>query len=177
MSERGPILVRYARARLREALGGPMAERPSGPWCSELAATFVTLRWPTGQLQGCIGTLEADRPIVEDVGHNAIAAGTRDPRTRPCVLAEVDKLDVELSILSPLEPIGGEHEIRVGTDGIVLLAGARRATFLPVMWERLRDVPTFMAELRHKCGLPRNYAGEVALMRYTVEKHTDLAPR
>jgi AmmeMemoRadiSam system protein A len=173
----GVILVRYAREKLREHLGGPVAVKPSGAWCDEPGATFVTLRWPNGQLQGCIGSLEPDRKLVDDVGSNAIAAGTRDPRTRPCVLGDVDKLDVELSILSSLEPIGGVADIRVGTDGIVLLAAGRRATFLPVMWERLVDVPTFMAELKHKAGLPRTYDGEIQLMRYTVAKHTDPAPR
>ena len=179
MSEvaQGMLLVRYAREKLREHLGGPLAVKPNGTWCDVQGATFVTLRWPNGQLQGCIGTLEAERSLVDDVASNAIAAGIRDPRTRPCVLADVDKLDVELSILSPLEPIGGEVDIRVGTDGIVLLAAGRRATFLPVMWERLRDIPTFMAELKHKAGLPRTYAGELQLVRYTVEKHTDPASR
>jgi AmmeMemoRadiSam system protein A len=177
VSEQGRILVRYAREKLREHLGGPVAVKPSGTWCDEPGATFVTLRWPNGQLQGCIGTLEADRNLVDDVAWNAIAAGTRDPRTKPCVLGDIDQLDVELSILSPLESIDGVHAIRVGIDGIVLLAAGRRATFLPVMWERLRDVPTFMAELKHKAGLPRTYAGEIQLMRYTVEKHTDLAAR
>ncbi|HUS27260.1 MAG TPA: AmmeMemoRadiSam system protein A [Kofleriaceae bacterium] len=173
----GMTLARYAREKLREHLGGPLAVKPSGAWCDVPGATFVTLRWPNGQLQGCIGTLEADRSLVDDVASNAIAAGTRDPRTRPCVLGDVDKLDVELSILSALEPIGGEADIRVGIDGIVMLAQGRRATFLPVMWERLRDIPTFMAELKQKAGLPRTYAGEMQLMRYTVEKHTDPAPR
>jgi AmmeMemoRadiSam system protein A len=177
MSEEGRILVRYARAKLREHLGGPSATKPTGAWCETPGATFITLRWPNGRLQGCIGTLEADRMLVDDVASNAIAAGTRDPRMRACVLGDVDKLDVELSILSPLERIGGEAEIRIGTDGIVLFAGGRRATFLPVMWERLRDIPTFIAELKHKAGLPRDYPGEVQLMRYTVVKHTDLAPR
>ena len=173
--ERGAVLVKWARARLREELGGVAAQRPTGAWCEELGATFVTLRWARGQLQGCIGSLEADRGIVDDVAQNAIAAGTRDPRMRPCVLRDVERLDVELSILSALEPIEGEHAVRVGTDGIVLLYAGRRATFLPVMWERLRDLPTFMGELRHKCGLPRDFAGEVQLLRYTVDKYTDPA--
>lgn len=176
MSERGNLLVKWARARLREALGGPVAPRPSGDWCDEPGATFVTLRWKSGDLQGCIGTLEADRPIVEDVAHNAIAAGTRDPRTKPCKLADVDQLDVELSILSPLETIESEADIRIGIDGIVLLHEQRRATFLPIMWTRLPTVKIFMAELRHKAGLPRDFGGEVQLMRYTVLHFEDKAP-
>ena len=176
MIEYGSLLVRHARAHLRETLGGAKTQRPSGDWCAELAATFVTLRWRSGDLQGCIGTLQADRGIVDDVEYNAIAAGTRDPRTRPCKLGDIDNLHVELSILSPLEPIGSEDDIRVGTDGIVLHASGRRATFLPVMWERLPTKQIFMAELRHKAGLSRTYAGEMQLMRYTVDKFEDPAP-
>lgn len=173
MKQHGEELVKYARACLRAALGGPSATPPSGPWCEECGATFVTLRWRSGDLQGCIGSLEADRPIVEDVASNAVAAGTRDPRTTPCKLADVDKLDVELSILSALEPVASESDIRVGIDGVVLVHEFRRATFLPVMWERLRDKQTFMGELRRKAGLPRDFAGQVELMRYTVDKFED----
>jgi AmmeMemoRadiSam system protein A len=173
---RGDELVRYARESLRAALGGPAAAQPSGAWCTQPGATFVTLRWRSGDLQGCIGTLQAERSIVDDVAHNAVAAGTRDPRTKPCTLADVDNLHVELSILSPLERIGSEADIRVGVDGIVLVCEFRRATFLPVMWERLRDTQTFMGELRRKAGLPRDFAGDVQLMRYTVDHFEDRAP-
>ncbi len=176
LAEHGPQLVCYARAHLGQALGGATATRPSGDWCNEIAATFVTLRWRSGDLQGCIGTLEADRTIVDDVAYNAVAAGTRDPRTRPCTLADLDNLDVDLSILSPLEPIGSEADIRVGIDGIVLLHHGRRATFLPVMWERLETKENFMGELRRKAGLQRDFAGEVQLLRYTAAKFEDPAP-
>lgn len=172
----GDVLVRYAREHLREALGGPKAMRPTGEWCRIPGATFVTLRWRSGDLQGCIGTLEADRAIVDDVAHNAVAAGLRDPRTRPCKLGDLDNLHVELSILSPLEAIASEADIRVGVDGIVLSSAGRRATFLPVMWERLPTKKTFMDELRHKAGLPRDYSGKASLMRYTVTKFEDRAP-
>jgi AmmeMemoRadiSam system protein A len=172
----GPVLVRYARAHLREVLGGPKAERPTGDWCTVPAATFVTLRWRSGDLQGCIGTLEAGRSIVDDVAYNAAAAGTRDPRTRPCKLEDLDNLHVELSILSALEPIESEADIRIGTDGIVLLCGGRRATFLPVMWERLGTKEIFMAELRRKAGLPKHDTSHASLLRYTVDKFEDHAP-
>jgi uncharacterized protein len=176
MNPNGLELVKWARAKLKEALGGPLATRPTGAWCDEPGATFVTLRWKQGgDLQGCIGSLEPDRGIVDDVAHNAIAAGTRDPRTKPCVLKDVDNLHVELSILSALEPIGGEHDIRVGIDGIVLVHEFRRATFLPVMWTRLPDLKTFMGELRRKAGLQRDFTGEVQLMRYTVDHFEDRA--
>lgn len=175
--QRGPILARWARAHLCDALGGAAAERPTGAWCDEPGATFVSLHWKeTGDLQGCIGTLEADRAIVDDVAHNAVAAGTRDPRFPPCTLDDVDRLDVEMSILSPLEPIPGPEQIRAGVDGIVLIQGHRRATFLPAVWEQLPTVERFLEELRRKAGLPRGHAGEVQLLRYTVDHYVDPAP-
>jgi len=86
MSERGPVLVQWARAKLREAFGGAPAVRPEGAWCSEPGAVFVTLR-RRGRLHGCIGSLEATRAIVDDVGNNAVAAATRDPRAVPIDVA------------------------------------------------------------------------------------------
>jgi hypothetical protein len=155
--EHGTELAKFARAHLREVLGGPRAQRPTGAWTQEPAATFVTLRWRTGgDLQGCIGTLEADRAVVDDVAYNAVAAGTRDPRTLPCSLDDVDKLDVEVSILSPLEPIASEEDVRVGVDGVLLVYKHHRGTFLPVMWQQLPTRDLFMRELRRKAGLQRH---------------------
>src|SRR3569833_1642704 len=104
--EHGPELVKFARARIEHEFGGPVAKPPTGSWTSEKRATFVTLRWKNdGDLQGCIGTLEAARPLVADVAGNAIAAATRDPRGEHLVLSAIKDLDVELSILSPLERV------------------------------------------------------------------------
>jgi AmmeMemoRadiSam system protein A len=173
----GQELVRFARARVRQELGGPVAVPPDGAWCTANGATFVTLRWRDGDLQGCIGTLEADRGIVADVASNAVAAATRDPRGEIFGLEDVDDLDVELSILSPLEPISGRDAIRVGTDGIVLVYRGRRATFLPVMWKQLPDLATFMRELERKLGLPKDVdRSELQFLRYTAEHFEDLAP-
>ncbi len=177
MKERGRILARWARASLRQALGGPAALRPTGAWCDEPGATFVTLRWQgTGDLQGCIGSIEAVEAIVDDVAHNAVAAGMRDPRFPPCEANDVDRLDVELSILSPLESIPGPEAIRPGIDGIVLIRGGRRATFLPAVWESLPTVDVFLRELRRKAGLSPDDSGDVELLRYGVEHHVDPAP-
>jgi len=177
VTERGRALVKFARARVRQELGGPIAVPPDAPWSQEPCGTFVTLRWRDGDLQGCIGNLDADRAIVLDVAHNAVAAAVRDPRGRRLALADLEELDVELSILSALEPIGDESEIRVGHDGVVLLYRGRRATFLPVMWQVLPDRETFMRELERKAGLPAVIEGrELQLLRYTAEHHRDPAP-
>jgi AmmeMemoRadiSam system protein A len=170
------MLVRFARARVREELGGPAAVAPEAPWIAEPAATFVTLRWRDGELQGCIGTLEPDRGILADVAANAVAAATRDPRGERFELADVDDLHVELSILSPLEPIASQADIRIGIDGVVLIYRGRRATFLPVMWKQLPDLLTFMRELERKLGLPRDAdRAEVQYLRYTAQHFEDRA--
>jgi AmmeMemoRadiSam system protein A len=168
------VLARYARDHLRACLGGPPAVPPDAAWCQELAATFVTLRWRDGLLQGCIGTLEPERTIVADVAHNAVAAGTRDSRGKKLSVPHVDELDVEVSILSALEPIASEREIRVGRDGVVIANARGRATFLPVMWARLPELDMFMAALRDKAGFASTSGFDI--WRYTVEHHVDRAP-
>jgi AmmeMemoRadiSam system protein A len=178
--ERGPTLLTWARKRLAHKLGGPPASRPSAPWCSELGATFVTLHWKDGHLQGCIGSIEPRLPIVDDVEHNVIAAACHDPRGRRIDLGDLDALDIELSILSPLEPIEFHDEtsalaaIRPGVDGIVLGWQGERATFLPSMWSRLPGVREFMQALKTKAGLQENFwRADVKLWRYAVDRHSE----
>jgi AmmeMemoRadiSam system protein A len=178
MIERGTALARYARETIGEILGGPAAARPEAPWSDELGATFVTLRWRDGDLQGCIGSLEAYQPIRDDVASNAVAAATRDPRNTRMELDDLDDLHVELSILSPLEKLASDREIRIGIDGIVIAYAGRRATFLPIMWEQMPTLEVFMTALKRKAGLPRDLSNDaLQIWRYTVEHHTDPAPR
>lgn len=175
--DRGPTLAAYARQCIRQELGGPKASSLEDSWAHERGATFVTLRWPSGTLQGCIGNLDFDRPIAVDVSQNAVAAATRDPRAKPLALADVDRLAVELSILSPLEAIRSEADIRVGIDGVVVSWHAQRATFLPAMWREMPDLRIFMRELAHKAGLPSHVDhNELTLHRYTVERYVDPSP-
>lgn len=176
MTEHGPELVKYARARIEQEFGGPVASRPEGEWTAEKRATFVTLRWRDGELQGCIGTLEADRPIVADVAGNAVAAATRDPRGEHLVLDAIKDLDVELSILSPLERVDSFADIRPGIDGVVLVYRGRRGTFLPVMWETFPDKDEFFHQLERKAGLPAGYdPSQLEVWRYTATKFEDPA--
>jgi uncharacterized protein len=182
VSERGPLLARWARACVRERLGGGAATRPEGSWCNDLGATFVTLRWPAGALQGCIGTIRARVSIVDDVAYNAVAAATRDGRGQRLALADVDELDVDVSILSALEPVpaGTEAEmwaaIRVG-DGVVLEHEDCRGVLLPIVWEKLPDLVEFAAVLKRKAGLESDFWSDgIRLWRYSVDLHVDHAP-
>jgi len=171
-SSRGPVLLDWARGRLRQELGGDSATRPAVPWGDEKLGTFVTWRWTDDRLQGCIGNLGADRAILDDVAHNTVAAGLHDPRAKQLCLTDLDQLHAEVSVLSPLEEIAGESAIRIGTDGIVIQQGWKRATFLPIMWTQLPTLDQFMGELKRKAGLPRSFpSAELKLWRYTVDRY------
>ena len=126
------------------------------------AATFTTLRCD-GQLRGCCGTLEAVRPLANDVAHSAFRAAFRDPRFDPLAEYELPTVRLEVSVLSPLEAISVADEadlidrLTPGTDGLVIIGEGQRATFLPVVWETLPDPASFLAALKAKCGLPTDY--------------------
>jgi hypothetical protein len=183
LSVHGDELARWARAHLRHALGGPAAAPPTGAWTRTPAATFVSLHWRDGSLQGCIGSLAAHRTVVDDVAANAVAAGTDDPRGRTLTPDDVDDLEVEVSILSPLEPITVTSEaealaaIRPGVDGLLLTYRGQRGTLLPAVWDDLPDAGDFLAMLRRKAGLaPDFWHPAIALSRYTAERFVDPAP-
>ena len=172
-------LARFARARIDEELGGAEASRAEiHASCNDPGASFVTLRWDDGRLQGCIGSLEPRRALVEDVAQNALAAAFADPRAEPLARGDLRRLRVEVSVLSALERIefdgseaGARAALRVGTDGVVLVHGPRRGTFLPQMWEQLETPEEFLNELKRKARLAHDFwAPDVELHRYTVAK-------
>lgn len=139
-------------------------------------ASFVTLN-KRGRLRGCIGSLEARRPLVLDVQQNAVAAALRDPRFPPVRPEEVDDLSIEISVLSlpePLEYDGVEDlfaKLRPGVDGVVIERGWHRATFLPQVWEKLPDERQFLERLCLKAGLPADaYRGDVDIFTYQVQE-------
>jgi len=141
-------------------------------------ASFVTLQ-KHGQLRGCIGMLEAMRPLIEDVAENAFAAAFRDPRFPAVTADEFPQLDIHLSLLSAPEPMHFASEadllqqLRPGIDGLILQGGARRGTFLPSVWESLPAPRDFLRHLKRKAGLPMDYWSEtLRVERYTTESIT-----
>ena len=141
----------------------------------EKRATFVTLTLG-GHLRGCIGMLEACRPLAEDVAANAVAAAFEDPRFAPLTQKEFEKLEIHISILSPPEEMifSSEeevlHQIRPGIDGLILQDGFHRGTFLPSVWKELPDKADFWAHLKRKAGLPADYWSDtVRVFRYTTD--------
>lgn len=176
--ETGPILLDLARAAIARQLGihYPEPDCNGNPVLSELGATFVTLM-QNGDLRGCIGSLEAKRPLGEDVMANAVNAAFHDPRFTPLKDEELKVTEVEVSLLSPMEPIAFASEqdalrqLRPGIDGVVLAFVQYRATFLPQVWEQLPEPQAFLARLKHKAGLPEHFwSPEIKLYKYTVTK-------
>lgn len=176
--ERGQVLLAIARGALGQALGCAVAAPDPGPapWLREPGASFVTLT-QEGQLRGCVGRLEADRPLQTDVAANAVAAALRDPRFAPLPAREFEQTDIEVSLLSAREVLRFDSEaealaqLRPGIHGVVFEFGRWRSTFLPQVWEQLPDTTDFMAQLRRKAGLPPDFwAPGVRLECYTVTK-------
>jgi len=146
------------------------------PELQEPRATFVTLKI-NRMLRGCIGMLEAIRPLVVDVAQNAYAAAFSDPRFSAMSRAEFDLLDIQISILSPFKEIQFASQedlisqLLVGRDGLILEEGRYyRGTFLPSVWHSLPDPNTFLTQLKQKAGLAPDYWSEtIRIYRYTTE--------
>ena len=138
-------------------------------------ASFVTLTIE-GRLRGCCGTLEKRLPLAADVWHNAQASAFRDPRFEPLRAREWICADLEVSVLSPLERVaaGSELELlrqlRPGVDGLVIAWRGTRATFLPKVWEQLREPHDFLQHLKSKAGWRTDFwASDVEVWRYRTE--------
>ena len=175
LDEAGKTLLGIARAAIESKLFGS-AKTFDGAWLRQIGASFITLT-RDGALRGCIGSLQAARPLGGDVAENAIAAAFRDPRFPPVTAAEWPGLRVEVSLLSAPKPLRFADEadlfsqLRVGEDGVILEADGRRATFLPQVWESIPDKRLFMRELARKAGLTDDVRlGRSRVWRYRVTK-------
>lgn len=142
----------------------------------EHRATFVTLKIHH-ELRGCIGTLAAYRPLVEDIANNAFAAAFRDPRFTPLTGGEFSLLQYHISVLNPTVPLPVANEadlfnkLQPNIDGLVLEDGFYRSTFLPSVWESLPTPEQFVQHLKLKAGLPANYwSDSLTFQRYSVEE-------
>ncbi|MDO8464399.1 MAG: AmmeMemoRadiSam system protein B [Gallionella sp.] len=177
--EHGRILLQLARNAIAEQFGRAKQNIPQADWLKQPGATFVTLTLH-GQLRGCIGSLEAHRPLAEDVRRNAVASAFQDPRFAPLTAEEFADVAVEVSLLTPAQPMQFRDELdaltqlRPNVDGVIFEYGAYRSTFLPQVWENLAQPRQFLAMLKRKAGLPDDFWAEgIKLSRYTVEKWSE----
>jgi len=176
LDEAGRALVALARNAIERDLLAEKELHIEAPWLGQSAATFVTLT-KDGQLRGCIGSLEAARPLGVDVAENANGAAFRDPRFPRLTAEEWPRCRVDVSLLSAPKRIEFEDEadllrqLEPGVDGVILECDNRRATFLPQVWEGLPDKRAFLAELVRKAGLPADTRlTRCRISRYRVAK-------
>lgn len=176
----GPDLIELAVATIEHGLtkGRPphVAVDSFAEGLRVMRATFVTLE-RENQLRGCIGSVIATRPLVEDLVENAFRAAFRDPRFPPLAAEEREGLGVSLSVLSPMTEMAVDSEmtlrnaLRPGTDGLLIEDDGRRAVFLPQVWEQLPDPGQFLMHLKDKAGLARDYwSDDLKAWRFVVQK-------
>ncbi|MFO1426547.1 MAG: AmmeMemoRadiSam system protein A [Steroidobacteraceae bacterium] len=160
---------------LRRGQFAPWPGPPSVAGLEVPAATFTTLHCD-GELRGCCGALEARRPLAEDVWCHAWLSAFADSRFLPLAQHEFAALELQVSVLGPLVPLAAASErellaaLRPNEDGLVIQAGASRATFLPAVWEQLPDPVEFLRHLKIKAGWTAgDWPAGVRAFRYTTE--------
>lgn len=174
-------LLTIARQAIEDGVRGKTLEKIKleelSPDLCKPGASFVTLT-KGGELRGCVGALDAYQPLVEDVREHALAAALEDYRFSPVAMEEVPELHIEISRLTP--PVLLEYKnpeellerLRPGIDGVILREGARRATFLPQVWQKLPDATQFLNHLCLKMGVDENYwrNHKLKIFTYQVEE-------
>ena len=146
-----------------------------------IRASFVTLTL-NQNLRGCIGSLEAHRPLINDVAANAFSSAFKDPRFPTVTPEELEKITVEISILSPMEPMQVSDEqdlltqLQPGMDGLLIDDGRHRATFLPQVWSHLPEPALFLNHLKRKAGMPlESWPDTMKCYRYHCDKFRESA--
>jgi AmmeMemoRadiSam system protein A len=152
-------LLKVARDTVEGVVTGGTMPKPKSE-DTELNAhcgCFVTLK-NQGRLRGCIGQFISDRPLIELVARMAKASATGDPRffTDPITPDELEQLDIEISVLSPLRRTSEPLSLRLGVDGIYIKKGSASGCFLPQVatetgWSKEEFLSYCCA---HKAGLP-----------------------
>lgn len=158
----GEMLLEIARRSLEEAVRHGREWRPDlaqlPPKLQDPGASFVTLH-THGQLHGCIGTVAPVRPLAVDVAANAVSAALNDPRFPPLRPAELPYTAIEVSVLSPMQPLAYEDvedliaKVRPGIDGVLVKRGWHRGLLLPQVWEQIPSPQEFLAHVALKAGL------------------------
>ena len=169
-------LLRAARESIAAHFQGrrPALPPPTAALAKHRGA-FVTLHGGDGELRGCVGQMRSDRPLLETVARMAVAAAIEDGRFEPVAEAELDQLSIEVSALSPLEPIRPE-DVEVGRHGLLIGKGGRRGVLLPQVPEAQGwDRETFLVHTCRKAGLPDDAWKEpgVDLLAFTADVFRD----
>jgi AmmeMemoRadiSam system protein B/AmmeMemoRadiSam system protein A len=132
-------------------------------------ATFVTVR-KNGRLRGCIGNIMPTMPLYDSVISNAVSAVSRDRRFTPVTKEELDDIEVEVTVLTPLEPVPDVKAIEVGKHGLYIKKNGRSGILLPQVplefgWDRV----TYLQQVSKKAGLPPDAWKDAELFWFTAE--------
>jgi AmmeMemoRadiSam system protein B/AmmeMemoRadiSam system protein A len=166
-------LLSLARRSIEAKLDGtwPPATEFTSPALEAECGAFVTLE-KGGALRGCIGYVEAYKPLVTTVKEMAVQAAFHDPRFPPVTADEVDDLTVEISVMSPLSEVSDVSEIEVGKHGLVIRGLGRSGLLLPQVatdygWDR----ETFLEHTCAKAGLPQDAWRQdgVTILKFSAE--------
>jgi AmmeMemoRadiSam system protein A len=137
-------------------------------------ATFVTLKIDD-LLKGCIGSIQTEQSLVENISENAYSAAFEDDRFPALTQDELRLLEIEIALLSNLEPLNCPtpqtliEQLRPEVDGLILTDGNLSATFLPTIWQQVNNAEHFVRELATKAGIDANHWGPTIIAeRYTV---------
>ena len=164
--QQGRALVRLARKTLMERFGRTLPAEEAAALADQLqdaalqsrCGTFVTLKIG-GRLRGCIGSLQGREPLVDGIAANAINAAFHDPRFPALKAKELDRIVIEVSVLTKPEPLTyKDHadliaKLRPRIDGVTIRKGHAGATFLPQVWDQLPKPEDFLSHLCLKAGL------------------------
>jgi len=153
------ILLKVARDTVEAVITGGSIQKPQSddPELTAHCGCFVTLK-NRGRLRGCIGQFISEMPLIELVVEMAKASATSDPRFLgdPVTAGELEQLDIEISVLSPLQRTAEPLSLRLGVDGIYIKRGGASGCFLPQVatetgWSKEEFLSYCCA---HKAGLP-----------------------
>lgn len=164
--EQGRLLLQLARQTLMEKFGRAQAADRQAPQPAQLddpalqraSGIFVTLKMDDN-LRGCIGTLTGQAPLAREVRTYALHAAFEDPRFKPLTAPELDRVLIEVSVLTEPQPLDYTDaddlvaKLRPEVDGVILRKGYHSATFLPQVWEQLPRPDAFLTHLCLKAGL------------------------
>ncbi len=164
--------LRHGERASEHDLGVP----PSGTF-REPRGVFVTLH-KAGELRGCIGRIEAERPLWEALRDAAISAAVRDPRFDPVTREELGELRISVSVLTPTWAVDGPDGIEIGRHGVILSVRGTRSVFLPQVAEEMGwDAPTTLSALARKAGLPTHAWRDADAQFFVFEAEKAVEPR
>lgn len=148
------MLLRLAHDSIVSALEGrDIPLDPPTPHLAEPRGAFTSL-YLHGDLRGCVGYVLPVSPVYRAVAETARAAAFEDTRFHPVTLLEASHLEIELSILSPPQPISADA-VEIGRHGLLISMAGRRGLLLPqVPTEHNWDRTTFLEQTCRKAGLP-----------------------